>query len=94
MVSFISLFDKNAVPHKEMLGLMVKGPHIKPQEFGKINVPTLAIVGTNDMIKEKHSRLIAESIYDSKFAMIDCNHFIASKNSQSFNNQISDFLKR
>lgn len=93
IVSFISLFDKKAIPNKEILGLMVKEPHINPHELSKITAPTLVIVGTKDMIKAKHSRLISASIKSCKFEELDGDHFIAAKQYKAFNSQISVFLK-
>lgn len=93
IVSFISLFDRRAIPNKEILGLMVTQPDIRPEELKKLTVPSLVIVGTKDMIKDRHSRLIAASIPDSRFVRIEGDHFIAAKNSEAFNRAVEAFLK-
>lgn len=92
MVSFISLFDKKAVLKKEMLGLMVTQPHIKPEKLRTLKMKTLVIVGTKDMIKNNHSKLIAASIENSKLERIEGGHFIAAKNSETFNKTVETFL--
>jgi pimeloyl-ACP methyl ester carboxylesterase len=93
IVSLISVFDKKAISKKEMLGLMVTQPNINPTELNKIKVPALVIVGTDDMIKQSHSRLIAESIPKCKFSVIEGDHFIAGKSYKKFNEEILKFLK-
>jgi pimeloyl-ACP methyl ester carboxylesterase len=93
IVSLISVFDKKAISKKEMLGLMVTQPNINPTELNKIKVPALVIVGTDDMIKQSHSRLIAESIPNCKFSVIEGDHFIAGKSYKKFNEEILKFLK-
>lgn len=76
----------------EILGLMVNEPNIKPEELHSIEVPTLVIAGTKDLIKENHSRLIAENIKDSELSFVEGNHFIADKNPIEFNKEIEKFL--
>lgn len=76
----------------EILGLMVNEPNIKPEELHSIEVPTLVIAGTKDLIKENHSRLIAENIKDSELSFVEGNHFIAGKNPIEFNKEIEKFL--
>ena len=93
MVSFISLFDKKAVFKKEMLGLMVTQPDIKLEELKKLSMSVLVIVGTRDMIKDKHSDMIAASIPGCQYTKIDGDHFIAAKNSKPFNHAVDAFLK-
>jgi pimeloyl-ACP methyl ester carboxylesterase len=76
----------------EILGLMVNEPNIKPEELHSIKVPTLVIAGTKDLIKEKHSRLIADNIKDAKLSIIEGNHFIAGNNPTEFNKEVEKFL--
>ena len=92
IVSFISMFDKKAVAKKEMLGLMVTQPNIEPSELDRLTMPVLVIVGTNDMIKDEHSELIASSLADSKLVRINGDHFIAAKCCDEFNRAVSSFL--
>ena len=69
----------------EMLGLMVNDPNVKPEELGAILAKTLVIAGTNDMILEALTRLIAESIPGSQLVFIKGNHFIANRRPETFN---------
>ena len=76
----------------ELLGLMVNDPNVDPLELTQIKCPTLVIVGNKDMIKEKHTRLIASSIPNAELSVIPGNHFIANKNPDTFNNKVLEFL--
>lgn len=86
------LFPKAKHNH-ELLALMVDEPHIDPKALHNLNIPTLVIAGTNDMIKEKHTRLIAESIPSAQLKIIEGTHFIAHDSPDEFNKAVSEFLK-
>ena len=75
----------NAKKNAEMLGLMVHEPNIGLNELSKIAAPALVICGNHDMIKESHTKEIAENIPNAKLSIIKGNHFIANKKSASFN---------
>ena len=77
----------------EMLGLMVNDPNVLPEELVKIQAKTLVIAGTKDMIKDEHTRLIAQSIPDAQLVILEGNHFIANKCPQAFNEAVLKFLK-
>ena len=44
------------------------------------------------MIKESHTREIADNIPNAKLSIIKGNHFIASKESEIFNQEVEKFL--
>ena len=77
----------------ELLNLMVTQPHIKPQELGRLTIPTLVIAGEKDMIREKHTRLIADSIPNSTLVILPGDHFVARRNWQAFNPVVLEFLE-
>ena len=76
-----------------MLGLMVNEPNIEPNELSKITAPTLVICGSSDMIKESHTKEIAENIPNARLSIIKGNHFIANKRYAAFNKEVEDFLQ-
>lgn len=78
----------------EMLGLMVNDPNVEPEELKEIKAKTLVIAGTNDMIKEEHTRLIAENIPGSELVFLKGDHFIAAKHPDEFNRAVLEFLDR
>ena len=83
-----------AKKNAEMLGLMVNDPNVKPEELSRIQNPTLVIAGDHDMIKDQHTRLIAQSIPGAELCILQGNHFIANKNPQSFNEAVLRFLRK
>lgn len=84
--------SEEARRHMELLGLMVNEPDISPGELSAIKAPTLVIAGTRDMVKESHTRLIAESIPGARLAIIEGDHFIANKEPGRFNEAVGKFL--
>lgn len=79
--------------HAELLGLMVNDPNVRPEELAAIRVPTLVVAGTRDMIRQKHTRLIAASIPSAQLVILDGDHFVANKRPKAFNEAVLDFLR-
>jgi len=84
--------DEESVRNRELFALMVNEPQIKPQELAALNCKALVIAGTKDMISESHTRLIADSIPNSKLVFIEGGHFIAVSQYKRFNQAVYDFL--
>lgn len=78
----------------ELLGLMVDEPHIHPEELAALTMPVLVIVGSRDMIKASHSRLMADSLPDGRLVTIEGDHFIANKQPGPFNRAVLEFLRQ
>lgn len=76
----------------ELLRLMIDEPHIDLVQLSGLNMPTLVVAGTDDMIEEAHTRLIAESIPNAQLTLIEGTHFIAFENPDAFNRVVSEFL--
>ena len=85
----VSANDENLL---ELLRLMIDEPHIDPVQLSGLNMPTLVVAGTDDMIEEAHTRLIAESIPNAQLTLIEGTHFIAFENPDAFNRVVSEFL--
>ena len=89
-----SLFKApKARANSELLGLMVNEPHIDPKGLAALTMPALVIVGSKDMIKASHSRLIADSLPNGRLVTIEGDHFIANKQFGPFNRAVLGFLK-
>ncbi len=93
IASLFSGKSETAKQNAEMLGLMVNDPNVEPEELRKITARTLVIAGTRDMIKEDHTKLIAENIPDSELIILEGDHFIASKRPEEFNDVVLEFLE-
>lgn len=77
----------------DILGLMTHEPNIRPERLHKITAPVLVMAGEHDMIKEKHTRLIAESLPNSTLEIIPrANHFIFNGWAGKVNHIMRKFL--
>lgn len=85
-------FSDKAGKNAEMLGLMVNDPNIAPEKLQTLSMPTLVIAGTKDMIRDEHTRLIAEKIPRSRLVLLPGDHFIANKKPMDFNAAVERFL--
>ena len=93
VVSLFAPFSKKALAHKEMLRLMTHEPNITPSELAKITVPTLVMAGSRDIIKKEHTKEIYHALRKARLAIIDGDHFIATKKFEHFNEIVDKFLK-
>lgn len=50
--------------------LMITQPNITKEELGYINIETLVLAGSKDMIEDKHTKYIAKSIPNSKLLIL------------------------
>ena len=92
LLSLICLVDKKALLKKEILGLMVREPHIQPGQLEELTVPTLVIAGDRDMIRDRHTKEIAAHLPHSQLVILSGDHFIAQKRPAAFNQQVAAFL--
>ncbi len=77
---------------KELLGLMTKAPHIRPDDLASIQARTLVIAGSRDMIRRSHTRMIYQKIPRSKLAILRGDHYIARKKASEFDALVDTFL--
>lgn len=84
--------SEEARKNAEFLGLMVHDPDIDPLQLTDVNIPVLVMAGTDDMIEEDHTKLIAESLPCAQLVWLEGDHFIAAKNPEAFNQAVEMFL--
>ena len=89
----ISAQKREAVRKKELFGLMIREPWIRPKHLQEISCPTLVIAGTKDMIRTSHTRLIAKRIRSARLVLLRGDHFIAAGRSRAFNRAVERFLR-
>lgn len=77
---------------RELLGLMVKEPWIRPGLLKRIQIPVLVIAGTKDMICEGHTKKIARFLPKGELKIISGSHFIAAEEPETFNRAVDEFL--
>ena len=78
----------------EMLGLMVNEPNIEPAKLARLTMPVLVVAGTNDMIKDSHTKLIYKNLPNAQLNIIEGDHFVENKNAEAFNKVVADFLRK
>ena len=88
------IFTQKARRTREMFGLMATQPHIRPELLELLTMPTLVIAGTHDLIRQKHTRLIARSIPHSHLTLLKGGHTIARDCPEAFNQIVLDFLSK
>lgn len=91
--SLLSHFSRRAKRRSELLYLMAKQPNIRPQALESIKCPVLVMAGTKDVIKEKHTKLIAASLPNARLCFLKGGHFIIKTNSVEFNSEVEKFLR-
>lgn len=93
IASLLAPYSRRVTVQKELLGLMVKDPYIPLSDLKKLKIPTLVIAGEHDMIRHRHSCLIAKMIPQARFICLRGDHFVARKNPEEFNKVVERFLK-
>ncbi|MPW24849.1 alpha/beta fold hydrolase [Alkalibaculum sp. M08DMB] len=89
----ISLFSNRAKEQLQILNLMVNNPKFKIENLKGIKTPTLVLAGEDDMIKEEHTELIANSISNSSLEIIpNTSHFIFYEEPHKVNAIIISYL--
>lgn len=91
---FAGLGLPGATARREMLGLMVGQPDIRPGELRALRLPVLVLAGDRDLIREAHTRAIAAAIPGAELCILRGDHFIAAKRSAAYNARVLEFLTR
>ncbi|MBQ0065874.1 MAG: alpha/beta hydrolase [Firmicutes bacterium] len=89
---WMCLFNKNS-KKKDFYALMVHEPRFTKKQLSQIQIPTLVMAGNHDMIQDKHTRLIAQCLPNSKLCILEGDHFIANKEYVAFNTEVKRFLE-
>jgi len=85
--------DKFSLQQKRLLTLLLDEPHISVESLKSVKAPTLVMAGDKDIVKETHTRLIAESIPNSKLIIFpDATHDVPKDKTMEFNDVIRSFL--
>jgi pimeloyl-ACP methyl ester carboxylesterase len=92
--SLAGLIDKTKRVNGEILALMVREPNLTKADLSCIDSDTLVIAGTNDMIREAHTKKIAASIPKSNLKIMEGDHFLLFKDPERVNKEILNFLQK
>ena len=75
--------------------LLLTEPNINPDSLSRINVPALIMAGKNDVVKEQHTRLIAEKIPNATLKIFKNTGHEAPRDIPSeFNKTILEFFNK
>ena len=85
--------NPEAKKNAEILGLMVNDFGISEEHLRQIQAETLVLAGTKDMIRESHTKMIAETIPKAKLVFLEGDHFLPMKRTDAFNKTVEAFLK-
>ena len=85
--------NPKARKNAEILGLMVNDFGISKEHLRQIQAETLVLAGTKDMIRESHTKMIAETIPQAKLMFLEGDHFLPMKRANAFNRAVEEFLK-
>ncbi len=78
---------------KRLMELLLDEPNIPVSDLKKITAPALIMAGEKDMIKEKHTRTIADNIPNSKLVIFkDATHYVPVEKYKEFNVTILEFF--
>lgn len=82
------------IHQKELLSLMLFEPWIRPELLHRLKMPVLVIAGSDDMIRERHTRRIVRSLPNARLRLLEGTHFVAAENPDAFNQCVASFLKQ
>ena len=94
LASLFARKSPEARKNAEMLGLMVNDPNIDVSELSRITAKTLVIAGTKDMIRESHTKIIAQHIPGAELILLPGDHFVANRSPAAFNRAVEAFLEK
>lgn len=84
--------DKNNMDYRLKV-LLLTEPHIDPASLQAIKSPTLVMAGQHDLIKENHTKLIAQKIPNSKLVIFKgAGHEAPEEISEVFNETVLNFF--
>ena len=88
-------FNKQLKRAYRLSAMLLHYPQIKPAQLRAITAPVLVIAGEKDIIKEAHTRLIAQSILGGQVAILpNLTHYAPQENGPLFNETVLNFLRQ
>ena len=80
--------------NQRLIQLMLDHPDIKSNQLSLITNPVLVVAGSDDVIKDEHTRLIHKLIRNSELAIIpNATHYIPFEQPEKLNELMLNFLK-
>ena len=83
----------NDLFRRRMINLLLYEPNVDEKELANIQCPVLVMAGSDDVIKEAHTKLIAGGIKHSQLVIFPKgNHYEPEERPERFNKTVLDFL--
>jgi pimeloyl-ACP methyl ester carboxylesterase len=91
----LSPFKKKFRKGRRLATMLLKYPQMKPEQLRAITAPVLVLAGEKDIIREAHTRLIAQNIPRGEvFILPGLTHYAPQENGPLFNETVLGFLRR
>lgn len=90
----LGVFSEKYRKKKLLFALMLFEPNLTADDLKSISAPTLVLVGTDDLIKEKESRYIAKTIPDAELRFVLGGHMIIRENLKDYSYAVEKFLEK
>lgn len=95
----IKVLEKDSAGKKSndlrLMKLLLEEPNMTFEDLHSIHCPVLVMAGENDLIRDKHTRGIAEHISGSQLVIFPKGtHYMPQENAKAFNQAVLDFLKK
>lgn len=84
-----------ALNDRRLMHLLLEEPNMKFEDLSTIHCPVLVMAGENDLIREQHTRGIAQHIAGAQLVIFPKGtHYIPQENAPLFNKTVLEFLKK
>ncbi len=77
---------------RDLFRLMAREPHIDPAQLRRLAIPALVVAGTRDLIRARHTRLIADSLPGARLLYLPGGHTVSHEQPEAFNDAVLAFL--
>lgn len=92
--SVFGIFSDKYRKKKMLYSLMLFEPKLTADDLKAISAPTLILVGTDDLIKEKESRYLANIIPDAELRFVLGGHMILKENLKDYFYAVEKFFEK
>ncbi|UYZ62762.1 alpha/beta fold hydrolase [Hymenobacter weizhouensis] len=94
LCAVLSPFKQDFRRGRRLTTMLLKHPQLKPEQLRAVTAPVLVLAGEKDIIKEVHTRLIAQSIPKAQVVILPgLTHYAPQENGPLFNKTVLDFLQ-
>ncbi len=96
LVQILAFFSpKNWKTKMKIAKMTLKYPNIIPNELVAIKAPVMVMAGEKDVITYEHTKLIADSISNSKLVILKgLSHYAPQEDSEYFNKEVLTFINK